>query len=120
MRTLLCIESGKAWPSNSPFPVQFCGQSNVDWESIDGPAARFPRYHRGTLMPIQITEAITYDYAAINTRTKDMGDVSLTHHWGFDAAAKYQRIGVQQRRLLSTQGGPVSGLTFKMNAAGQC
>lgn len=71
-------------------------------------------------MPVQITSLNDFDYAAINSRTSDMGKVALIHRWGFDPVAKFQRISVAGRRLLSTQGGPTDDLTFKVTGAATC
>lgn len=66
-------------------------------------------------MPIQITNALEYDYGAVNLPNRPKGSTPLVHTWGFDPTAKYQRIAAPSaRRLLSTKGGSVAGLSFKV------
>jgi hypothetical protein len=45
---------------------------------------------------------------------------SLVHRFGFDPAAKFQRIGVGNRKQFGTEGGPPTGLSFKVSPPGVC
>jgi hypothetical protein len=71
-------------------------------------------------MAIKITDFQDYNYAAINPPPAGMGKLGLVHHFGFDEDARYQRIGEQARRLLSTKGGPVAGCSFKITGTPNC
>lgn len=71
-------------------------------------------------MGIKIVEWAPYDYASVYglpPMPRGSAPIPLIHHYGFDGDAKFQRIGVQSRRLLSTTGGPVAGFSFRASGS---
>ena len=69
-------------------------------------------------MPVQIVEFLAYDFAAVHGRSA--GKVPLTHHFGLDSEAKFQRLASGSRRALSTVGGPVSEMKFVITGTANC
>jgi len=69
-------------------------------------------------MSVRITEAITYNFAAVHGRSA--GNLPLVHHFGFDAEVKFQRLANGTRRVLSTEGGPVAGMKFILTGPSTC
>lgn len=67
-------------------------------------------------MPVRFTNLLDYtvDVQAGTTATK------LTHHWGFDADARFQTIATGQRRQLSTTGGSLAGMAVSIANEGVC
>ena len=58
----------------------------------------------------KIVNSIDYDLAAIRAGgavPSVPGKVKLVHHFGFDAAASFQRIGVPTRKIFSVQDGGI-------------
>lgn len=69
-------------------------------------------------MPVKIAEFVPFDFALVNGRTA--GTVPLVHHFGLDPEAKFQFLAAGARRLLSTVGGPVKGMTFVVTGGSNC
>ena len=73
----------------------------------------------------KIVNSIDYDLAAIRAGgavPSVPGKVKLVHHFGFDAAASFQRIGVPTRKIFSVQdgGSAVTAMSFDIQPPGIC